>query len=131
MAADSPTDGQGASPDEIEIVREWHGDVLHIRPAGQMLTDREVNASEAALFDAILRAPDVKGVVLELHDTTFVSSRGIGMLVNLRNRALARGAETALVGVRAEVRPIFSMMKLETVFRIVSSVDELPAQMRG
>ena len=59
-------------------------------------------------------------LVLDLSGVTFMNSSGLGMCIELRNRADAHGAKTSVVGMHANLMEVFVLMKVDRLFQIVS-----------
>jgi len=63
--------------------------------------------------------------VLDLSRLTFISSLGLSMCINARNRAKAIKAKTIVFGLNAELMSLFKMVKLDRVFHMATTPAEL------
>lgn len=72
------------------------------------------------------RMRDIKRVVLDFTDVTFVDSKAIHELVNLHHYRAGRGFEReTIVFQNPNLRRLFGILKLEQVFRCVSSLSDV------
>ena len=81
-----------------------------------------------ALEDRPVKA---KWFVLDLSAVSVLSSMGLGMCVNLRDEARKRGMKTVLYGLNGHLRELFRMMKVERLYKIVHSKDDLDSLTGG
>ena len=56
-----------------------------------------------------------------------MSSMGLGMCIAFRNQAHNLGAKSVLFGASAELLKLLAMMKIEKLYHIAKSEDELKA----
>ena len=80
------------------------------------------NDISPALGDAPAKA---KWLVLDLSAVSVLSSMGLGMCVDLRNQARKQGMKTVLYGLNGHLRDLFRMMKVERLYKVVHSQDDL------
>jgi anti-anti-sigma factor len=72
------------------------------------------------------RIRDIRRVVLDFSDVTFVDSKAIHELVNLHHYRAAKGFEReALVFAHPNLRRIFGILQLEQVFHCVSNLSDV------
>jgi anti-anti-sigma factor len=72
------------------------------------------------------RLRDIQRVVLDFTDVTFVDSKAIHELINLRNYRAAKGFEReAIVFENPNLRRIFGILMLEQVFHCVSNLSDV------
>ena len=77
----------------------------------------------ASLLDSgALRAQQT--VIVDCSDCRYIDSNGIGLLVELRNNALKRGANLILAAPTDRVQKIIEVTRLHRVFAIYGSLDE-------
>lgn len=101
------------------LTAELKGLVLTIRPAGPNVGQREAPIIDNDVKPLLAMAgPALKGLVLDLHDVTFMSSMGLGTCIALRNAANSVGAKTAITGFRPELESLFKMMRIHKMFDI-------------
>src|SRR5690606_13949532 len=73
--------------------------VLHVRPAGPALSEREASIIASDVIAAMDRLGNqFKRMVLDLSDVQLMSSFGLGMCIELRHTAQRRGVRTVLYG---------------------------------
>ncbi len=73
----------------------------------------------------------ISSVKLDLARVTTVDAAGLGVLLALREQAEARGIRFELMNVNDRVRMVLTLTRLDTVFRISSAVEYLPAFSRS
>lgn len=66
-------------------------------------------------------------LVLELSNVTIVDAHGLGVLLQLREQALARGMRFKLMNVSDPLNRILEITRLNTVFEIAPGVELPPA----
>lgn len=59
-----------------------------------------------------------KQIVVDLTKVTYIDSSGLAVLIEGMQNVEAYGGRFALVGLQANVRPIFEIARLDQVFRI-------------
>jgi len=105
---------------------QTNGDVMNCRAAGPSIGAREAEVISADLCSAIDGHPGkLKAVVFDLSEIEFMNSMGLGMCIQVRNTAHAKGAKTGLVGLNAELAGLFDMMKIAKLFTIVKNEKQL------
>ena len=98
---------------------ELNGTILTVRPAGPNVGQREAPIIDNDVKPLLAKAgAGLKGLVLDLHDVTFMSSMGLGTCIALRNAANSVGAKTAITGFRPELETLFKMMRIHKMFDI-------------
>ena len=83
-----------------------------------------INGDTESLRSAVQSASG--DVVLNLSKATMVDAHGLGVLLELREQALARGVHFELINVSKRLYRIFEITRLNTVFDISSKVHFLP-----
>jgi anti-anti-sigma factor len=68
---------------------------------------------------------ELTDVILDFGDVEFINSAGLGVCFELRNDAAGRGAEVILYRPTETVMQLFMMVKVESLFTIVHSAEEL------
>jgi len=69
-------------------------------------------------------------VTLDLAGVHTIDAHGLGVLLDLRQRMLAKGMRFGLMNVSNPMSRIFEICKLNTVFQITSTVEFFPAMAR-
>ncbi len=84
----------------------------------------ELNAANAGAFRDDIRAAlraDTTTIDVDLSQTGFVDSSGLGALIALQKTMSARGGAVRIVNPRANVGQILELTRLHRVFEIVKS----------
>jgi anti-anti-sigma factor len=70
------------------------------------------------LRDAVQALPSTDSVVLDLSQVSLVDAHGLGMLLQLREQAQAKDMRFELMNVSNQLRELFRITRLDTVFQI-------------
>jgi len=100
--------------------------ILTATLAGPHVTERHVAIAARELsevFDAA--GPKLRRFVLDLSDVQFISSLGIGLRIDARNRARALGARCYLYGLQGALKEQFHLLRLDRLYRMVRSESDL------
>ena len=62
--------------------------------------------------------------VIDFSETGYIDSSGLGVLVSLSKKIREQGGELRLSGLNEDLRTLFELTKLDTLFRIADSKDE-------
>ena len=62
--------------------------------------------------------------VVDFKDTGYIDSSGLGVLVSLSKKIREQGGELRLSGLNEDLRTLFELTKLDTLFRITDSKSE-------
>ncbi|HSM05575.1 MAG TPA: STAS domain-containing protein [Longimicrobiales bacterium] len=62
--------------------------------------------------------------VVDFRDTGYIDSSGLGVLVSLSKKIREQGGELRLSGLNEDLRTLFELTKLDTLFRITDSKSE-------
>ncbi|HSE31677.1 MAG TPA: STAS domain-containing protein [Pyrinomonadaceae bacterium] len=89
-----------------------------------------VTGETEVLRTAFQSLPDTRRVVLDLAKVNIVDAHGLGVLLDLRQRALANGSRFELMNVSQPLRRIFEITRLDSVFDITYGVEFFPAVSR-
>ncbi len=99
--------------------------VLTARLTGPSVGQREGEVV-AGMIQARLEGPDaVNAVVLDFTDISFINSAGLGSCITVRNDAKPRGAAVVLYGMDASIRDVFTMTRLDKLFKIADDEKRL------
>lgn len=79
-----------------------------------------------SLRRAVQLTPNASAVVLDLANVNIVDAHGLGVLLQLREQLLARGAQFELINVSKALYRIFEITRLNTVFAINGDVRFSP-----
>jgi anti-sigma B factor antagonist len=86
------------------------------------LEGKIVNGDTETLRRAVQLTPDTSGIILDLSNVTLLDAHGLGVLLQLREQALAKGVHFKLMNVNERLSRVFKITRLNTVFEINSSV---------
>ena len=81
-----------------------------------------INGDTEALRSAVELAPDASEIILDFSNVTLVDAHGLGVLLQLREQALASGIRFELINVSENLSRVFAITRLNTVFEIHPSV---------
>jgi anti-anti-sigma factor len=70
------------------------------------------------LRDAVQTLPSTDSVVLDLSHVSLMDAHGLGMLLQLRAEAQAKDMRFELMNVSSQLRELFRITRLDTVFQI-------------
>lgn len=96
-------------------------DVVVIGVDGQLIVGNRHDLKKKVL-DA-LDAGDRRFVV-DFTATGYIDSSGLGVLVSLAKKIREMGGDLRLAGLNDDLRTLFELTKLDTLFRIAESKDE-------
>ena len=85
-----------------------------------------INGETEVLRTAVQSASDASDIILNLANVTIVDAHGLGVLLELREQTLAKGAHFELINVSKPSYQIFEITRLNTVFDIRSRVQFFP-----
>ncbi|MFP3947621.1 MAG: STAS domain-containing protein [Gemmatimonadota bacterium] len=63
-------------------------------------------------------------VVVDFTDTGYIDSSGLGVLVSLSKKIREQGGELRLAGLNEDLRTLFELTKLDTLFEIADTREE-------
>jgi anti-anti-sigma factor len=108
------------------------GGTLIVRPAGPRVGEPEASTIcpkvKAAIGDM---GGSFRHLVLDLSYVQIMSSYGLGMCIELRNHAKGRQAGTVLFGMCHDIRELFRIMKLDQLFTIALTPNQLAEIVAG
>jgi len=85
-----------------------------------------INGDTEILRTAVKSVPHGSDIMLNLSKVTIVDAHGLGVLLELREQALARGVQFELMNVSRRLYRIFEITRLNTVFNIRSKIQFFP-----
>jgi anti-anti-sigma factor len=107
---------------------------IHTRNLGSVavlgLQGRMVRGEVEALRKAVEAQSKTVLVILDLARVTAIDAGALGLMLQLRQQADARGMRLELMNVNRWVRQVLAVTRLDSVFRITSSVEFLPIALR-
>jgi anti-sigma B factor antagonist len=93
-----------------------------IKLEGEMMLGYEANEFHEAVRSSIEK--NKKNVVVDLSEVKFISSWGIGILIHGYTTATNGGTNFMLAAVPKNVKETFQKIKVDSVFKQFSSVEE-------
>ena len=96
-------------------------------PAKLDATSRAGN--EALAPESVLRSRCT--VILDCSECQYIDSYGIGLLVEQRNNARAKGASVVLAAPTDRVRKVLRVTQIDTLIPVYDSIDDAIAHARG
>jgi anti-sigma B factor antagonist len=78
-------------------------------------------------LQAMLREPELKGVIIDLSGVPYIDSAGLGVLLGHWSHTQRRGFKFALVGMSPRVHTIFEITHTDTVLPIFATQAEAEA----
>lgn len=83
-------------------------------------------ANRNELKQTVLDAVEAGGskFVIDFEATGYIDSSGLGVLVSISKKIREAGGELRLAGLNEDLRMLFELTKLDTLFKICDSTDE-------
>jgi anti-sigma B factor antagonist len=78
------------------------------------------------LRNTVQNLPPAGSLILDLSHVTMMDAHGLGVMLQLREQAQARGMYFEFINVGESVRQVLQITRLDTVFRIKPRVESLP-----
>jgi anti-sigma B factor antagonist len=107
--------------DMVHVLTEQRGRVVILRPQ-----ERRLDAKVAVAFKEFIAKTIDAGlffIVLDLSQVEFIDSSGLGAIVTAV-RMLSRRGDVVITGVQGEVQMMFSLTRMDKVFRVFATTDE-------
>ena len=92
-----------------------NGDVTLIEVEGQLIVGNRQELKQQVLEH--LEGGDLK-FVIDFANTGYIDSSGLGVLVSLSKKIREQGGELRLSSLNDDLRTLFELTKLDTLFRI-------------
>jgi len=96
-------------------------DVLVVDVEGQLIVGNRQELKQKVLEE--LEKGERKFVV-DFEKTGYIDSSGLGVLVSLSKKIREQGGELRLASLNEDLRTLFELTKLDTLFHIADSRDE-------
>lgn len=105
----------------MDLTQSRSADILVVRAGGQLNV-----ANRHELKDLVQVALDggERKFVLDFSGTGYIDSSGLGALVTLVKKVRESGGDIRLAGLNADLRQLFTLTKLDSLFRIADTPDE-------
>ena len=104
---------------------EAAGDVVVVAVVGQLVVGNRQEFKQSVL-DEVERG--ARRILVDFSDTGYVDSSGLGALVSLTKRLREVGGELRLAALNEDMRTLFELTRLDTLFRLYGSRAEALAQ---
>lgn len=98
-----------------------HGDVLVIALHGQLIVGNRQALKQRVLDDI---EAGTRKVVVDFTNTGYIDSSGLGVLVSLAKRLRELGGDLRLANLNADLRTLFELTKLDSLFQIADSREQ-------
>lgn len=103
------------------IHRRDNSDYTSLQCRGR-LTLGEATAAFREAVDAL--GPDIKRLVLDFSEVTYIDSAGLGEMVRLKSHCDATGTAVLLAGATGRTLSLLQLTKLATLFPLTSPTGE-------
>jgi anti-sigma B factor antagonist len=107
---------------------------VHARNLGNVAVlqfqGRIVNGETEVLHAAVDSVPEGSAVILDLARVSTVDARGLGVMLELREQAEAKGIAFKLMNVSRMVEKVLAVTRLDSVFEVTTGVELFPAARR-
>jgi len=97
------------------------GDVTVVEVEGQLIVGNRQELKQRVLEE--LERGETKFVV-DFEETGYIDSSGLGVLVSLSKKLREHGGELRLANLNEDLRTLFELTKLDTLFQIAESRSE-------
>lgn len=104
---------------------EAAGDVVVVAVVGQLVVGNRQEFKQSVL-DEVERG--ARRILVDFSETGYVDSSGLGALVSLNKRLRDAGGELRLAALNEDMRTLFELTRLDTLFRLYVSRAEALAQ---
>ena len=105
----------------INVIEEGHAYLL----ADVNVTKTNLNGSDKIRTDLIhLLNEHNKIIILDLHEVKYMDSAFLGSLVSALKYAISIQQNIILAGLKADIRELIRMIRLDKVFRIYNNTEE-------
>lgn len=105
----------------LNVQRKNLGTVSLVNLAGQVVV-----GETDVLRDVIQTLPKTSSVILDLANVKLIDAHGLGMMLQLRQQAQARGIRFELMNINQPVRELLRITRLDSVFQIKAGVEFFP-----
>ncbi|MFN5497247.1 MAG: STAS domain-containing protein [bacterium] len=113
----------------VEIdVRET---LLYVKLVGPQVGQRESPIISQEVEPYLRSAgKGMRHFIIDLQSVTFMSSMGLGVCIALRHKAAAAGAKPILFGTSKELLQLFTMMKIDQLYKFAKDQAELDSLLK-
>jgi anti-sigma B factor antagonist len=97
---------------------ERDGDLLTVAVDGQLVVGNRGEFKQL-VFDEL--EAGARRVLVDFSGTGYIDSSGLGALVSLGKRIREQGGELRLAGLNEDLRTLFELTRLDTLFRLYAT----------
>jgi anti-anti-sigma factor len=97
------------------------GDVITVAVEGQLIVGNRQELKQKVL-DELERGG--KKFLIDFSQTGYIDSSGLGVLVSLSKKIREQGGELRLADLNEDLRTLFELTKLDTLFQIAETRDK-------
>ena len=99
-----------------------NNEILTVHMTARCVGEREVSIIGSAAQRALQRhGGSIRTLVLDVGSVEMMKSIGLGMCIDLRNRAGVFGISTSLEGLSGRLEALFGMLKIDRLFEVHAS----------
>ena len=98
-----------------------HSGITLVRAEGQLIVGNRQELKE--LITKRLEAGD-RRFVIDFSRTGYIDSSGLGALVTISKQVREQGGDMRLAGLNEDLRALFELTKLDTLFAISNSAEQ-------
>lgn len=109
----------------MPFVLETAGEVLVVAVVGQLVVGNRQEFKQTVLHEV---EKGTRRILVDFTDTGYVDSSGLGALVSLNKRLREAGGELRLTALNEDMRTLFELTRLDTLFKLYGTRDEALAQ---
>ena len=108
------------------VILETHRRGLYARIVCPSIGQREAPIISCEIIEAIDRNPGVKGnFILDMTGVNQITSMGLGMCIDIRNRVATAKLKPHLFGTSRTVLDLLRMMKVDKLYTVIHGPDEI------
>lgn len=96
------------------------GDVTVVEVEGQLIVGNRQELKQRVLEDL---EGGARKFVVDFAETGYIDSSGLGVLVSLSKKIREKGGELRLSSLNEDLRTLFELTKLDTLFRITDDKE--------
>jgi anti-anti-sigma factor len=110
----------------LKVQAKKLGTVAVLSLQGQIVT-----GETEILRNSVQCLSEVNAVILDFARVTTVDAGGLGVMLALRGEAESKGARFELTNVTKQIRRVFEITRLDSVFHITSGIEFFPKVARS
>ena len=98
-----------------------NGEVTLVEVEGQLIVGNRQELKQRVLEEL---EKGVRKFLIDFSSTGYIDSSGLGVLVSLSKKIREQGGELRLANLNEDLRTLFELTKLDTLFHIATSREE-------